>query len=374
MKIPDYTLNEPERIFSPGLVIFRDAVESNIDAMIAIAGGTAQLRPHCKTHKMSAVVRLQLEKGISKHKAATLAECEMLATAGAPDIMLAYNPIGPNIARTVAFRQEFPDVTLHVTTDHADPLRALSAAMTDAGQTVSVLLDVDSGLHRTGIAPGDAAADLYKLIDDLPGVIPGGFHVYDGHNHQSDFDERAAAVAQQWGPVQALRTALQEQNVSVPRLVCGGTGSFPVYAEMAQDDAAIETSPGTCVFYDVGYGGRFADLDFHCAAVVLTRVISRPTSDRMTLDLGNKAVAADPPAGKRVWFPDLPDAEQVLQNEEHLVLETPRAGDYAPGDVLLAIPRHICPTSALYRSATVVRDGAIVDQWNVEARDRQITI
>ncbi len=118
--------------------------------------------------------------------------------------------------------------------------------------------------------------------------------------------------------------------------------TFPVYATI--DDPAIELSPGTCIFHDANYGEKFADLAvFKPAALLFTRVVSRPKPDRLTLDLGSKSVASDPPMGQRVVFPALPDARQVLHNEEHLVLETPDAGKYQPGDWLLGIPRHVCP-------------------------------
>ena len=103
-------------------------------------------------------------------------------------------------------------------------------------------------------------------------------------------------------------------------------------------------------------------------------MISRPSPDRLTVDLGYKAVAADQPAGRRVRFPDLPDAKEVLHNEEHLVLETPEAGRFEPGDELLAIPRHICPTSALHKEVFVVTGGRVSDRWAVAARDRWLTV
>ena len=108
--------------------------------------------------------------------------------------------------------------------------------------------------------------------------------------------------------------------------------------------------------------------------MLLTRVISRPTENRVTVDLGYKAVASDPPVGKRLTFPDLPDAKQVLQNEEHLVLETAQAQRYQPGDELLAIPTHICPTSALHKQVFVISDGDLVDRWDVASRDRWLTV
>jgi D-serine deaminase-like pyridoxal phosphate-dependent protein len=154
--------------------------------------------------------------------------------------------------------------------------------------------------------------------------------------------------------------------------VAGGTGSFPIFAEL--DDPVIELSPGTLLFHDWGYSQTFPDLHFTPAAAVLTRVVSRPTSDRVTFDLGYKAVASDPPAGNRLMFPELPDAKAVLQNEEHLVIETTEANRFQPGDELLAIPRHICPTCALHKEAYVVENERVVGKWTVAARDRVLTI
>ena len=142
-----------------------------------------------------------------------------------------------------------------------------------------------------------------------------------------------------WNGAAQLRDDFVRRGWPVPRIVCGGTGSFPVFAKL--QDPAVELAPGTCVFHDSGYGTSFPDMDFEPAVVMLTRVISRPSADRVTCDLGNKAVASDPPRGQRVVFPDLPGAEQVLHNEEHIVLQTPLAENYKPGDVLKIGRAHV---------------------------------
>ena len=100
----------------------------------------------------------------------------------------------------------------------------------------------------------------------------------------------------------------------------------------------------------------------------------RVAPDRLTCDLGNKSVASDPPKGQRVFFPDLPYAEQVLHNEEHLVLQSELVSSYQPGDELFAIPKHVCPTSALHKQAYVIESGQVVDMWDVTARDRFLTV
>lgn len=369
---PRYRVADTHEIITPALLLFREQLDENLDHMICVAGNAARLRPHCKTHKMPQVTKIELAKGIVKHKCATFAEAEMLAEAGVRDIFLSYNLVGPNIRRAVEFVRKYPHSALKVTADHPGPIAELGAAMTAAGQTIDVLLDLDVGQHRTGVEVGPRAAELYRLLQDTPGLKPAGFHVYDGHQHQKSREERAAAVNREFDKVVAFRDDLVRSGLPVPRMVCGGTGSFPIYAE--KTDPTIELSPGTCVFNDAGYSEHFPDMVFPPATALLTRVVSRPAADRVTLDLGYKAVASDPPAGKRLVFPDLPEGEQVLQNEEHLVIRTSRADEFKPGDELYAFPWHICPSTALHKQVYVVSHGELVDRWDVTARDRWLTI
>ncbi len=355
---------------SPSLLVYPAIIERNLDTMIRIAGDPARLRPHCKTHKMREIIGMALARGLTKHKCATLAEAEMLAECGVTDILLAYNLVGPNIARVIRLLERWPQVQFSCTADHPAPVAALAAALAVAPQKhpVQVLLDLDVGMHRTGLLPGAAAIELYRTLAHTPGIRPGGLHVYDGHNHQQDLAERTAAVAAIWQTASAFRDELEQQDLPVPRIVCGGTPTFPVFA--ALQDAAIELSPGTIVLHDSGYRSSYPDLPFEPAAQLLTRVISRPAPNRLTLDLGHKAVAGDPPAGRRVFFPELPEAKAVIHNEEHLVLETPEAERFQPGDTLLAIPTHICPTCALHKEAYAVEGNEVVGTWQVASRDR----
>jgi D-threonine aldolase len=114
-------------------------------------------------------------------------------------------------------------------------------------------------------------------------------------------------------------------------------------------------------------------MPFEPAAVIMTRIISRPASNRLCLDLGHKAIASEmtPP---RIQFLTLPDATQVMHSEEHMVIETSHASSFDIGDVLLGIPTHICPTIALHQQVGVVRNGQVNEYWNVLARNRTITI
>lgn len=367
-----YAIADTREILSPSMIVFRDLVEQNLAEMLRIARDPTRLRPHCKTHKMREIIEIELAAGITKHKCATIAEAEMLARAGVRDIFLAYNHVGPNIRRVVQLAERFASSKFSVTADHPTPLAELGQDAAAARLQIAVLLDIDCGQHRTGIPVGPRARELYQQIAFTPGIVPGGFHLYDGHNHQKDVAERQTAVMAGYEPAAKLRDELVASGIPVPRIVAGGTASFPIFAGL--DDPAIELSPGTIIFQDAGYSESFPDLNFVPAALLLTRVISRPTPTRITCDLGYKAVASDPPAGNRLFFPDLPDAKAVLQNEEHLVLETPLAKRYQPGDELLAIPRHVCPTSALHKFVYVVSGGKLAGTWDVAARDRVLTV
>ncbi len=354
---------------SPALIVFTDRIRENIRRMIACVGDPQRLRPHVKTHKMAEVVRMQMGVGITKFKAATIAEAEMTAAAGAVDVLLAYQPVGPNIARLRRLAQKFPDTRFSAVADDAEAVRAMSKDWSAAGQSIDILLDVDCGMHRTGIEPGPRAVELYRLMASLPGLKAGGLHAYDGHNRAVDFEERKAQTAACMEPVRALRQTLLDQGLPVPRLVAGGSPTFPVHA--LHDD--VECSPGTMLLWDAGYGNRFPDMDYLHAAVVLTRVVSKPGRNRLCLDLGHKAIAAENPH-PRVQLIGLEDAVAVTHSEEHLVVETSKADAHRVGDCVYGIPMHICPTVALHGRAVVVEGNRAVGHWKVVARERQLGV
>lgn len=355
---------------SPSLLVYRERVEENIRRMIAqVKGEVARLRPHMKTHKMGEVIKLHLEQGITKFKCATIAEAETTAEAGAKDVLLAYPCVGPNVARLLTLIERFPATQFSAVVDSETGARALSGAASRHGITVPVYLDVNCGMHRTGIAPEAEAVKLYQLLASLPGIKPAGLHAYDGHIHDRDPQERAQKVEQAFVKLQALLDQLKALDLPVPNFIASGTPTFPMHAARG----SYECSPGTCVFWDWGYGTKHADMDFLHAALVLSRVISKPGSNQLTCDLGHKAIAAENPH-PRVHFLNLPEAKAIMHSEEHLVLETPHAAEFEIGDVLYGVPWHICPTVALHAYANVVTDGKVTDQWKVEARNRILSV
>ena len=379
-----YRIEDAASLLSPSLVFYKELIARNIARAVEIAGYPNRLRPHVKTHKTREIVQMERASGIGKHKCATIAEAEMLASCGTTDVLLAYPLVGPNCVRMARLVRAFPACRFSTVADDADSARSLSEAMVAERAEIDVLLDVDAGQHRTGIAcipnptlppkGGGGAIELYELFSRLPGLRPGGLHIYDGHLHQTEVAQRDASVRQFLGPLLSFRDDLRDKRrLPVPRLVFGGTPTFAVYARLDLPDA--EFSPGTCVLHDHSYATSFPDMTgFTPAALLLTRVVSRPTATRVTLDLGYKAVASDPPAHDRCALLDVPDCRPVLQNEEHLVIETPSAGQFRPGDLIYAIPTHVCPTCALHKHAYVVESGRVTGRWEIAARDRSLTI
>src|SRR6516225_8212337 len=187
---PRYALGNVSELLSPSLVVFRELVLQNLRDMIKLARGADRLRPHVKTHKMADVVRLAESLGIHKHKCATIAEAEMVAAAGGTDVVLAYPLVGPNIARFARLIKKYPATTFRALVDHPDSARALAEGMREAGRPLPVLIDLEVGMGRTGIAPDESAAALATLIASLPELVLDGLSAYDGQVHDSALEER----------------------------------------------------------------------------------------------------------------------------------------------------------------------------------------
>jgi D-threonine aldolase len=370
---PAYQIENIDEVFSPALVFYKDLIRANIAEVVRLVGSPKRLCPHVKTHKCREIVRLQLDAGITSHKCATVAEAEMLAQCGAPDVLIAYPVVGPNVRRVRNLVGKYPATRFSVLCDHPEGLAGLEAGWGGMINKLDVLMDVNVGHDRTGIQPSPAAVELYERLAGSSLLNPMGFHVYDGHNHQESLVEREAAVKALITPVLEMRKALELKGYPVARLVCGGTPTFPVWAKI--ELPGLQCSPGTFVLYDKGYGAKYAELaGFQPAALVVSRVVSKPLPNRLTLDLGHKAIAADPPAGKRAVLLNVSNYTPIMQNEEHFAVDTPDAANWHIGDVVYAVPTHVCPTVALHRRALVVESNRVIGTWEIASRDRMLTV
>ena len=363
-----YAIKNIGRIDSPALVVYPDRIKRNIDLAIQIAGGVDKLRPHVKTNKMAEVCRMMMQAGITKFKCATIAEAEMLALERAPDIMLAYQPVGPKIDRLISLIKTYPQSHFSCLIDDAENASDINNLSRNEKVITDVFMDVNTGMNRTGIHPLKAT-DLAKKLCSFENLRLAGLHGYDGHIHERDIIRRQQQADISFGALEKVYHEVQPL-VSYPlRQVVGGTPSFPTHIQRTN----CECSPGTFVFWDRGYREICPDLPFEYAALLICRVISILDDRHICVDLGHKAVAAENPL-PRVYFLNVPEAVPVSQSEEHLVLETPDSNAYSIGQVFYGVPKHICPTVALHDKAYVVENHHITATWKVIARNRSINI
>ncbi|GAB4028555.1 D-TA family PLP-dependent enzyme [Spirosoma koreense] len=364
-----YQIDDLNQIDTPALVIYPDRVRQNIALLVDGIDDVNRLRPHVKTHKTREATQLMLEAGIRKFKCATIAEAEMLAQAGAPDVLLAYQPNGVKMHRLLALMKAYPDTQFSCLVDNLDTARELSTQAQEAGLVVPVYIDLNVGMNRTGITPDKNVLSLYTELSQLKGIRPVGLHAYDGHMRNPDLAARKAECDASFAPVQQLSDQLTALGFGKPVIVAGGSPSFPIHAQRGE----VECSPGTFVYWDKTYLGILPEQPFQSAALVVARVISLPGPTKICLDLGHKAIAAESPLEQRVTFLNAPDLQAVGQSEEHLVLEAGENHGYRIGDVLYGLPNHICPTCALYERGFTIEAGRLTGEWRTISRDRTLT-
>ncbi|MBV7332096.1 D-TA family PLP-dependent enzyme [Chloroflexi bacterium TSY] len=366
-----YEPKDPEQIASPALLIYPERIEENIQHLINIAGDVNRLRPHVKTHKLPQIVAMHQAHGIEKLKCATIAEAEMLARCGVKDILLAYQPVGPTQQRLINLALTYPHSQFGCLVDNEKTLREVSTKLDGTGLQLNIWIDIDNGNRRTGIQPNANAENLAKLITDTPGVVFAGLHVYDGQFTGLPTEARAVETVKAFEPVRTMTQRLEAEQVGVPNVIAGGTPTFPVHA--AETDADL--SPGTYSLWDMGYKTACPESPFVFAAVLITRVVSKPGPNRLCLDLGHKAVSAENPLENRVRLLNAPEAKYVDQKEEHLVIELPEGHGFDIGDVLYGIPWHVCPTVALHQEANVIDENKeLSDRWPILARNRRLEV
>ena len=369
-----HLIGEPgsrERLNTPALVLDLDRFERNIAHMAAFArrSGVA-LRPHAKTHKSADVARAQIAAGSIGQCCAKLGEAEALAGEGIDGLHLT-SPIvtDPGIGRLVALNARVSG--LSVVADHPDAVDALAAAAA-GGKPVSVVVDIDPGIRRTGVASAENALALARRIGEHASLAYAGVQFYCGfQQHIASYAERRAAIADRTAYLRTAIDALVAAGLPPPLVTGGGTGSHVIDAELG---VLTEIQVGSYVFMDREYGD--CDLDgsgaapFATALMVDSRVISANTPGIATVDAGFKALAAD--AGPPPILSGAPkQSRYMFMGDEHGAVIAP-SGEAAPSlgeRVTLATP-HCDPTVNLYDAYHVVREDRLVAIWPVTARGR----
>ena len=362
-----YHFEGEENIDSPALIYYENIIEDNINKALGKSGNAERLWPHVKTFKSSPLVKILISHGISRFKCATIAEAEMCAQCTASNILLSYPLVGPMIGRFIKLNKAYPSSVFWAIGDNLEQLSLLGEAALKEALNISFLIDVNSGMDRTGVS-------LNKLKDfcieaaKIQGLTLKGLHCYDGHLRMQDIDERGKAVLSESDKIFALREELDALGIKLPFLVMGGSPTFPLHAL----NDKVFLSPGTLFLQDYAYKSNFSDLDFTPAAAILCRVISRPREDLFTIDLGHKAISSDQEVPGIIV--GLREAKAIRHSEEHWVFQLDKERCPTIGSILYVLPSHICPTNALYPGVHVVKNGSLAGYWEITARDRKISI
>ena len=357
---------------SPSLVLDLEMLDRNIAEMASFAKAhNVKLRPHSKTHKSADIARRQMEAGALGVCCAKLGEAEALGEAGIQSLHITSPVVTPQaIQRLVELNAKVSDLMLVV--DHPDNAEALASAAAKAGKPLTVIVDIDPGIHRTGTASPEATVELVQKVANFRSLAYAGVQFYCGsHQHIVDFKERTAQIKERTEYLQGILAKLEEAGLK-PGIVTGsGTGTHYIDAKLG---VFTELQVGSYVFMDHDY--NVCDLrgldkpTFEQALQIDARVVSANTPGMVTVDAGLKAMATEkgPPM---ILKGAVEGATTRFMGDEHLAVIAPEGGE-APklGDQVVLFPPHCDPTVNLYESFHVVKGDTLVEIWPVTARGR----
>jgi 3-hydroxy-D-aspartate aldolase len=357
---------------TPALVLDIEALDRNIAAMAAFAAANGlKLRPHAKTHKSVDIAHRQIEAGALGVCCAKLGEAEALAEGGIDGLLIPSPVVGAAaVERLVALAAKSPGL-MH-SCDHPDAVAAIGAAAKAAGATLTLLVDLDPGMHRTGVADPEAAVALARQIDAHPSLLFGGLQFYCGsEQHIEAYAERRDAIIAKTQTLTEAIAALTAAGLPPGIVTGGGTGSHAIDAELG---VFTELQVGSYVFMDRQYGDCALREDgavpFETALMVDARVISASHPFMVTVDAGFKAFATDGGAPPILTGAPEGSTYRFMGDEQGAIvpprgLAPPKLGER----VTLAAP-HCDPTVNLYEAYHVVRGDTLEAIWPVSARGR----
>jgi len=359
-------------VATPALVIELAALERNIKAMQAYCNGKGlKLRPHAKTHKSAEIARRQIAAGAIGICCAKLGEAEALADAGIDGILVT-SPVvtAQAFARVAQLNARLANFMVVV--DSVAGVDGLAKAAAASGKVLKVLLDLDIGLHRTGVMPGAPAMALARRIRAQASLSFQGLQAYAGHlqhveSHADRKTQNLSALAQ----VTVMRDLLVAEDINCPIISGGGTGTFTIDAEAG---VFTELQAGSYVFMDKQYeavkGENDAALPFETSLFVHTTVISATIPGLVTTDAGLKSFAteAGPPVIASGAFEGA--SYFFFGDEQGGVMLGGADRALAPGSVLRCTTPHCDPTVNLYDVFHVVDGERLSALWPIEARGR----
>ena len=357
---------------TPALIIDLDKVDTNIVEMANVARHAGvRLRPHTKTHKIPELAHMQLAAGADGITCAKVGEAEVMVDAGINDILIAYPILGPmKWTRLAALRER---ARIIVSLDSLEVAQGLGTVGVQGNGPLEIYVEVDTGHHRLGRAPGAPTVDLVRRIADVPGLEIIGLLTHAGHAYAAkSLAERDVVVQREVEDLVMTQALCAEIGVDFPEISVGSTPSARREAQHAHD-GVTEIRPGTYIFNDTAMVSLGVATYDTCAAFILASVVSRPDRTRFVIDAGTKCFTSDG-VGRPDWIKvaGWDDLSMEFTTEEHGVgvLDPSNGGRLEIGDKLMLIPSHVCPVVNLFDTAYVVRGEEVLGQWVVKGRGK----
>jgi D-serine deaminase-like pyridoxal phosphate-dependent protein len=360
-----------DEMSTPSLLIYPEIVRQNIARTIETLGGDAsRWRPHLKTAKLSAVMKMLVGAGVSTAKCATTLELLTACQSGMRDVLVAYPHTGANAKRVAEIGAAFPNVRISVLVDKSTEIGSW------IGTPTGLFIDINPGMDRTGVGRQclEEAAAIAAEIKHA-GLEFRGVHFYDGNSTEANLEERTEHAHKRYDELLQLIKGLEARGIAVNEVITSGTPAVPCalsYRGLWEAKFRHQVSPGTVVYNDASSLGQLpAEYGLAPAALVVSRVISHPTARIFTCDAGHKSVSVDSGV-PHCLFLGHPEYEAMKPSEEHLpcLVQDGRSLP-AIGSVLYLIPRHVCPTVNNFDWAAMVEKGGISATERVTARGRE---
>jgi D-serine deaminase-like pyridoxal phosphate-dependent protein len=349
---------------TPALVVDLPTMERNVTTMAKrIIGAGVNWRPHTKGQKVPAIAHLELAAGAIGVTCAKLGEAEVMAAAGIRDILIANQIVGAQkVARLVNLRKH-ADVIVAV--DSPENVAELSAAAAAKGVEQRVVIEVDVGMSRCGVAPGEKVVELARTIRRSPGLKFAGVMGWEAPcTRLTDPAEKRACVEEALGGLVRSAELCRQADLPVEIVSCGGTGTYWVSATIP---GITELQAGGGIFHDVHYAEHFG-VDHEFAMTVMTTVISRPTPERIIVDAGLKTMSSQAANPRPL---NVGEVQAVGFSAEHgkIELAAPNT-DLKVGDKVEWVVGYTDTTVLLHDELYAVRDGAVEVVWPILGRGK----
>jgi D-serine deaminase-like pyridoxal phosphate-dependent protein len=364
-----YEIRDAGRLQTPALAIYPELVDANIRATLAVMGGDPdRWRPHVKTAKLGFIIGRMVRHGIENVKCSTTLELAAACESGVRDALVAYAMVGANARRVVEIAAAHPQVRVSILVENA------AQAAGWRGTPIGLFIDVNPGMNRTGIEQ-EHIGEIVALAGSIGDAFR-GIHYYDGQISGLDsMAERERVAHAGYDRLMRIVAALEQAGIPTGEVITSGTPAFPCamsYEPFRGGRFVHRASPGTVVYSDATSLGQLSgDYDYQPAAVVVSTVVSHPTSSYITCDAGHKSVSADAgvPTCTVIGHAEF---KPLKPSEEHLPVEVPAAVPPPEiGSVLYLVPRHICPTVNNFDDALIVERGEIIGVERVTARGHE---